>query len=510
MFPENPPSPWYWRFLRWAFTCAVVLLALAAVAITEENWRGKHEWEAYQQAAEARGEWFSWSAHAVTHLPPDQNFAQAPIFASLLNQVWNEPKQEWQAHPPDAKDPLALSPYYGDARDPGGHGDWTQARLTRLEAWQNYYRHPDPQFAGEFPLAPNPQSPGADVLLALSKYDSALAGLQLACQRPSVQFGVTNVTDAKSISHLFNYLAVCKRFTQVLNLRAIASLAGQRPDQGLADVQLLLSLNAKLASQPLLIVQLVSLAINAYALQPIYEGLAQHRWTDAQLASLDQSLAARDFLADYQTAMRGERAFAHESLENLRLTRDYQTQVAEPTVKTVGLRFVPSAFFYQNELTFARLADQVVLPLVDVTNRVVSPIAVRLASADLSRQLKQYSPYKLEGLMTMPALINCVKKFAIAQANMDLARVACALERYRLANGHYPETLAGLAPQYLPRLPHDVINGQPLHYHRTPGENVMLYSVGWNGTDDGGTVALNKKGVVDRDQGDWVWNSAAQ
>ena len=33
----------------------------------------------------------------------------------------------------------------------------------------------------------------------------------------------------------------------------------------------------------------------------------------------------------------------------------------------------------------------------------------------------------------------------------------------------------------------------------------MLYSVGWNEKDDGGTVAFTKGGAVDRDEGDWVW-----
>ena len=45
-------------------------------------------------------------------------------------------------------------------------------------------------------------------------------------------------------------------------------------------------------------------------LQPIYEGLAEHQWSDAQLAELDAELAKLDFLADYELSMRGERAFA--------------------------------------------------------------------------------------------------------------------------------------------------------------------------------------------------------
>jgi hypothetical protein len=89
---------------------------------------------------------------------------------------------------------------------------------------------------------------------------------------------------------------------------------------------------------------------------------------------------------------------------------------------------------------------------------------------------------------------------------VDLARTAIALERYRLAHGEYPETLDALAPQFIAKLPHDVINGQPLHYRREASGQFVLYSVGWNETDDGGGVGLTEKtGSVDTRKGDWVW-----
>ena len=94
---------------------------------------------------------------------------------------------------------------------------------------------------------------------------------------------------------------------------------------------------------------------------------------------------------------------------------------------------------------------------------------------------------------------------------MDLARVAIALERYRLARGEYPESLDVLTPQFMKQIPHDIINGQPLHYRRTADGQFVLYSVGWNETDDGGVVVLNKgsSSRVDINQGDWVWRSSA-
>ena len=99
----------------------------------------------------------------------------------------------------------------------------------------------------------------------------------------------------------------------------------------------------------------------------------------------------------------------------------------------------------------------------------------------------------------------------MVQADVDLARVGCALERYRLAHaGQYPESLDALAPQFIDPLPHDIINGGPLHYRRTDDGRFVLYSVGWNETDDGGQIAVNKAGRREIDKGDWVWPAAAR
>jgi hypothetical protein len=83
--------------------------------------------------------------------------------------------------------------------------------------------------------------------------------------------------------------------------------------------------------------------------------------------------------------------------------------------------------------------------------------------------------------------------------------VACALDRYHLAHGQYPDALDALVPRFIETIPRDIIGGQPLHYRRTDGGQFLLYSVGWNETDDGGQVALKKDGAIDTGQGDWVW-----
>ena len=114
---------------------------------------------------------------------------------------------------------------------------------------------------------------------------------------------------------------------------------------------------------------------------------------------------------------------------------------------------------------------------------------------------------KVFARMMRPALDRLQLKFASGQVYLDQAATACALERCRLANGKYPETLAALSPQFAKSIPTDVFSGEPLKYHRTDDGQYVLYSIGWNEKDDGGVIAMTKERTPHRitTEGDWVW-----
>ena len=178
------------------------------------------------------------------------------------------------------------------------------------------------QATDAFPIAPKPQTPAKDVLLALSKYDSAVEELRLASRRPYANIPITYEEGlSASASTLLPYLAALKRCTQLLQLRADAKLADGQNAKALDDERLLLYLNNSLRDSPFLISHLVRIAIVGIGMQPIWEGLAEHQWSDEQLVALETELAKMDFLTDYEFAMRSERAFSIASIENQRRTR---------------------------------------------------------------------------------------------------------------------------------------------------------------------------------------------
>lgn len=505
---DQPKHNLGWRLLRWGLIGLAGLVTLAAILVTEENWRGKRAWGNYQRAAEARGEHFEWTAFTPTNVPDDQNFFCAPIVAEAL-KYWNGGDADY-SRPSDYRMNFKL--YRGTAEIwPKPSGNWQHGTFTDLREWQTYFQNfnatPEGKTNG-FPSATQPQSPAADVLLALSGFNPALEELRQASLRPMAWMPLNYDNGFEDVGTLMPWLANAKRCAQLLHLRAVAELQANQNTAALEDVKLLLRLTDTIRNQPFLISHLVRIAMQAITLQPIYEGLAQRRWNDAQLADLEAALGEKDFLADFLFSMSGERACAICTFELQRRAREmkrYSGDEVGNQIVTNSLRWMPSAFFYQNELAICQMYDQFILPVLNLSNRTVSVSACRDAETHFEEQSKHWSFYKIEARMLFPAIGKAVTKYALIQSQVELARTACALERFRLAHGNYPETLDALAPQFIAQLPHDLINGQPLHYRRTDDGKFVLYSVGWDAKDDGGKVFLMKNSAVDQKKGDWVW-----
>jgi hypothetical protein len=94
-----------------------------------------------------------------------------------------------------------------------------------------------------------------------------------------------------------------------------------------------------------------------------------------------------------------------------------------------------------------------------------------------------------------------------AKANRTALLTVLAVLVYEKERGEYPASLNQLVSRgYLKQLPIDPYSGRPFVYKRT-NDVFILYSVGMNFTDDGGTVAKQDDGRVKKyaDEGDLVF-----
>lgn len=511
------------RKLIWFLIISFSLFAIVFSAVKIENWRGRSAWMEFQQEAEAKGETFDILKLAPPQVPAESNFAGVPIFAKLFDYyrdsagktVWRNKKQ------------MDENPFRFEATDSGiespGLGYWAAGHKTDLTEWQAYYqkiqasnqRQTEPNAANEFPLPDVPGHPAGDVLLAFSKLDPALLQLREASARPYSRFPINYEDNALA---LLPHLSKLKSASQFLNLRASAELEAGQIENAAEDVVLNLRVANSLRGEPLLISHLVRIAMVSIALSPLWEGLDEQQWSDAQLQVFQGELRKFDFLESQQLAMRGERAFAKMVTDMLRTNRSEFVGITvglsdmssikdylKRTLEVAPYYMMPDGWFYQNHLTIGRLYETI-LSAVDPDSRRVYRSEIEKSGKAVEELFQGFRPYKMLASLLFPAVGKSVLKSSFQQTVIDLALLACALERHRLAHGTFPETLAELAPEFIDKIPHDIMNGEPLKYRCTDDKKFILYSVGWNETDDGGKVALTSTGrSIRTEEGDWVW-----
>jgi hypothetical protein len=512
---------WRW-FIRFLGLGVVILLFYG-----EENWRGKRAWTRYESQLAAQGEPMSLAALVPPPVADESNFVMTPFWVSarldnvtpryqaaskLINTPPTKPKHvsSWVMVPVDLRAwHVAFQRADSDARQEGtkrpGSGPIPAKPLEESAVSTNF----------------TAREAATGVLAGLSECDALFEELRAGSRRPCSRFNL-DYAAANPSGILLPHLTQLKGLCQILQLKARAELELGRADEAFDDVSLMLELTDASRREPIIISQLVRIAQLSIAMQPIALGLASHQWSDAQLRALQERLSRFDFCADYRQALQGERVvFGGGMIDYLLKTRGKQGTTGvfgnsgsgsfDP--ESLILNLAPSGWFYFEKLNYTRLFEENLLPTIDPARHRINPGLSHQAEGRLNSMLSNappvlFSKHRLFSALLLPALTRGCEKAAFAQTSVDLAALACALERYRLAHGQFPDSLEALVPGLIPTLPRDIINGEPLHYRRTQDGRFVLYSVGWNETDDGGVLgAGEKENSVDYSTGDWVWQN---
>jgi len=257
------------------------------------------------------------------------------------------------------------------------------------------------------------------------------------------------------------------------------------------------------------------------ATQPIWEGLAERRWSDAQLQQLQTRLQPFHFLGDLNRPLESERAAGILTADLLyrqkyRLSDLVNDQSFGGAMANLFGRIAPHGWYYQEQVNYSRLYENQVGGTYDAARKRVFPkqLAARahelegeIAGGRLGKGPSAVLHHRLLAALLLPSLSKIPLKAAMGQTAADHAALTCALERHRLANGQFPEKLEALVPRFIAQLPNDLFTGEPYKYRRAGDGQFVLYSVGWNETDDGGVPGKNLPVGYDEEQGDWVWGS---
>ncbi len=498
---------WKWtkRSARPVFFTLVCLVTLVALLIAEENYRTGKEWENYQAAAKARGVKFSLAELAPPPVPDDQNFVMTP----LLKPLYSEHSEDYSEQ---LSKKLRLRDIPTSDQSWPELGDWTSGKLTDLAKWAANYH-------------------GQDVLSALKKHDADLAEISAAIRRPYSRLPVPYDRPSAIFNggiFWLNFLAI-NDFSALYELRGVAELAAGQNEAALTDAITLLRLSQATRDELFFTSKLSEpntlSSDSPGALQIAWEGLAARSWTDSQLAELQQEIQKIDLLSQLVSAERGDRAYFTSTLE---LFAQQDGAARKKMFNNMGswakynLNWRVELFewlqlqpFSLNRYLLAgnEYFDQYVQSAINLPERRFYPELIQAGEEKIWKDFDKYDsrnhPNERNLIIHLLPDPNgmLMPKFAHAQASLDEAAVACALERFRLAHGNFPEKLNELMPQYIAQLPHDLLTGGPLHYQRTNDGNFILSSTGW------GWKYSNKaseQGIPTIVNTTWVWRYPAK
>ena len=506
---------------RWkiALTVAIGLPALAGIWMTSLHYQNTSRLEAYKQQLRAQGEKLDVSELVPPPPKPEDNGADT------LKQAFGVYGGGMDYH---------LMPWNQRMIAPG---------RAMVQAGQPEVRNFDSTNTWESAQA------------AVAAAEPAFALMRQAAAYPVIDF---QLDYRQGYNLMLPQLAALKRCAQGLSAAATCELQAGHPAAAVTNLCAMLGLVRGDMGERILISQLVRMAMAQIAVAASWEVLQATNLTDADLAKLQAAWAGLEFRQAMQNALEMERATTEISLKKLRSSNaeackllsyggaglsggsaslgdwlDHPGEELKDTWDDTKLKGAivlwRSSWSYDDELRYLKY-DQMALSLLraEATNpalySVVTNLTQRTAAWQAANPVGSGPVWRTLGLEDTRQML--ADLFNVREATMltklmtvEVARqtviTAIALKRFQLAQGHWPQRLEELVPDYLAAVPLDPVDGQPLRYHCNADGTFLLYSVGSDGVDDGGdpTVAAGAGSTSLSWQNlharDWVWPQPA-
>jgi hypothetical protein len=344
---------------------------------------------------------------------------------------------------------------------------------------------------------PDVASPAVGALLA--RHAGLLDTIRRAADMPACRF--PRDWTRPSFDMLLAEVQSCRNEGWLLALAARHEAATGKPAAALADAVRLGRIGRQVGSEPILISHLVGIAIDATALSVVADILPTLTPADAPL--LDDP-ALRDLVASTPSLVRainGEEAFGLSIFANFADGR----QGIDDMGRLAG---DPNVAILPQEEPFSLLID----PLSAVWRAFILPADIAgyrrrfeayrqlvTGGVDQSRTWPQ-TQKQIDGIeaeiragpdgflsrLIAPATDSVLRSQCMAVARHRAAEVLLAATRERLASGTHPASIDALVPARLPSVPRDPFTTDaPLHLKAT-SEELLIWSVGPDGDDDGG------------------------
>lgn len=275
---------------------------------------------------------------------------------------------------------------------------------------------------------------------------------QLDCTLPTTRF----------MEAVMNSTAKHRQLARIVRARGTLLIAKGQREEAIANQVLLLRLTRHWRREPLLIGYLVTVACEQVAMAGLNHALQSGPVSPSARLTLDTELALHDTMEGYLLAMRSERAYSLSSVREFPMTGYW---LLRGFTNDLQLRIIElfDGFIEQSQKPFAKVWGKK-LP------------GVRRSG---------FNPYAVLVSLLEPALTSAREPAERVKAMSRCLRVLNAIQTHVEPGSDRVPQLADLS------LPHEVTldpyNSEPLHIKKLP-EGWLVYSVGMNLVDDGGTI----------------------
>jgi hypothetical protein len=343
-------------------------------------------------------------------------------------------------------------------------------------------------------------APEAQIVFArgiLASNQTALATCRRASGLPRTRYPIDLTL---GMNTLLPHLSRINRLSKLLRAEAFLAVENQEPGRAVDAIETLLALGRSLSLEPAVASQNVSRDADTLAFRTTEYAINRLRLTGQQLQRLIAAFARSEDTNSLYRSLLGERAAFVTAAKDPQGTigamggPGITPSPFEEALQSSVWRIIQWTGFFERDFAFG------VDALTTNVARAQLPDPQRFASRTNWPviEARAQNGFYLLSRMFLPPQVRLIERDTEHRAHARVAQTALAIERYRLSHdGASPENLNALIPAFLPAVPVDPFDGQPLRFQRRHS-GYVVYSIGIDAKDDGGAERPAKPKEQDR------------
>ena len=497
-------------FLRIFFLLAGIgglfMAFIIAVCVLDTH-REEEEWNTLKTVLAKKGLYLEKDLMFPPKPPDEQNFAGIPFLSTLSEdkvgnvdvfEIWNSLTNVHMPYMLSDLPDLSWRDAYM----------WNPEDIRLILLTRNAVLYPEPPVSAE------------GNLLLFECFKPQMLEIEEAVERPFCKFPIFFEMGPQ---YPYLHLGVLNETVLLFSARAVTYLDLGKTDEALNDIILSWKVAQRLGSDQTILGAMAVHSSFLYSLQPLWQGIARHQWNTQQLEKMQKELAGFNFIQLFKTNQLFEiiwTAGMNEVVETV-----YLTKIGIPLLQgiekiekflpidniSVRINSVVEALFSKVPVGWIRmnLAHLAETGIDYISN--VYLIEDHRIDPDVVREQMEVFQSLYEDTLNPDRIIvknfkqslfsdQISQKAAEGQAFIDMASIACIMERFYLKHQRYPESVDAISQLSATRFfRYDIVTGDPYIFIKTL-KSFSLYSLGWDKLNNFGQIKKTASGM-----GDWIW-----